>query len=210
MDRYQPHIKKSAQTIKKQLDSFNPKTSAKKAIEILQQAKVANYALIGGIALWVHLDDEGNHRYTKDIDFAVPLDAISQIEQYIRQAQLNYKQLQIGGIGIRDEGISLDFIDRRLEFRALFEEALQKVQETVEIDENLAIPVVSKEYLIAMKLVSGEPKDDQDVKMLLKHASVDYETTRAIVTSHLGPAVKNRLDAFARELGILPPRDEYL
>ncbi len=68
------------------------------------------------------------------------------------------------------------------------------------------MPVVSSEHLIAMKMVSGEPKDDQDVKYLLTVKTTDYDKVKAVVEKYLGGYVADRLDVFARGLGILPPR----
>ena len=50
-------------------------------------------------------------------------------------------------------------------------------------------------------LVSGEPKDDIDVRRILQREELDYATARKIVESHLGAASANRLDAMAREAG---------
>lgn len=60
-----------------------------------------------------------------------------------------------------------------------------------------------------MKLVSGEPKDDLDAKSLLMVEGLHYDALRPLVKRHLGPATANRLDVFAREVGILPPKGSY-
>ena len=67
------------------------------------------------------------------------------------------------------------------------------------------------EYLVVMKMVSGEPKDDRDVKRLLEYATLNYTETRSVVSRHLGPVTADRLDVFAREAGRpeLPPRRKY-
>jgi hypothetical protein len=63
------------------------------------------------------------------------------------------------------------------------------------------VSLVSLEYLVAMKLVSGEPKDEIDVRRLLQRQELRYQDARAIVEQHLGAASANRLDALAREAG---------
>lgn len=60
-----------------------------------------------------------------------------------------------------------------------------------------------------MKFVSGEPKDDQDIKSLLMVEGLDYDNLRTLVKKHLGTGTSNRLDVFAREVGLLPPRGPY-
>jgi hypothetical protein len=52
-----------------------------------------------------------------------------------------------------------------------------------------------------MKLVSGEPKDEIDVRRLLQRQELRYQDARAIVEQPLGAASANRLDALAREAG---------
>ncbi len=73
------------------------------------------------------------------------------------------------------------------------------------------MPVVPVQYLVAMKMVSGEPKDDRDAKRLLEHVKLNYAATRRIVRKHLGPATADRLDVFAREAGRpeVPRRRKY-
>jgi hypothetical protein len=62
-----------------------------------------------------------------------------------------------------------------------------------------------------MKSVSGEPKDDTDVRRILRLEVLDYRAARAIVEEHLGFATANRLDAMARDAGRpeVPPRKLY-
>ncbi|MBF0101149.1 MAG: hypothetical protein HQK77_09605 [Desulfobacterales bacterium] len=195
--------------IKKKSLAFNPVESIKKGIEIIKQSGVHHYAVIGGIAIWAYVEDESKHRYTKDVDFAVLLSSSTAIEECINKFQLHYNYLKIGGIGIREQGLSIDFIDRRLDFQSLFTDALNNVKDSIMIDEHIQIPLVSKEYLIAMKMVTGEVKDEEDVKNILKNTHVDYGKARQIVETHLGAATRNRLDFFAREVGLLPPRNDY-
>ncbi len=52
-------------------------------------------------------------------------------------------------------------------------------------------------------------KDDQDAKSLLRVEGLDYEHLRPLVKRHLGTGTANRLDVFAREVGLLPPRATY-
>lgn len=207
--RYNPKIKKHSKTIKKRLVSFNPNISAKKAIEILKKAKVEKYALIGGVAMWVHVEDDTVHQFTKDIDIAVPYRKIESIEKVVKESNLNYLHLNIGGIGIREDEIYIDFIDRHIQVEQLFSEALEASTQKVEIDDEVSLPVVPVEYLIAMKMVSGEPKDDIGVKHLLKNVAIAYEIVKDIVVRHLGVVTGNRLDVFARDVGLLPKLSEY-
>ncbi|MDM8523744.1 nucleotidyl transferase AbiEii/AbiGii toxin family protein [Desulfococcaceae bacterium HSG8] len=193
----------------KQFKTFDPNPSLKYALQLLNEANISKFSLIGKLAMWVHLEDESQHQYTKDVDFAILLNDISKLEEVVSKKCKSFRYLQIGGIGIREEGISIDFIDRRLHgVQYLFSDAIANSSVKVTVDQ-YNIPVVSPEYLIAMKIVSGEPKDDNDLKMLLTLKNFSYEKTRAIVKKHLGPITAERLDVFARDAGILPKRGPY-
>ncbi len=194
----------------KKLPAFDPAPSVKLALDIFKSAEVKKFALIGRIATWFYLDSD-LHQFTKDVDFAVPLSVIKAIEQEIVSRKLNYSHLSIGGLGIREnEDIKIDFIDRRLrQTDRLFAEAIEEARSKVIVGTQ-EVPVVSLEHLIAMKMVSGEPKDDKDVKDLLIVKTIDYERTKSIVEKYLGGYVADRLDIFARDAGILPTRGPYI
>ncbi len=190
----------------KKLPVFDPLPSVKLALDIFKTAAITKFALIGRMATWFYLDSD-LHQFTKDVDFAVPLTEIQSIEQEIISRKLNYSYLSIGGLGIREQkDIKIDFIDRRLrQTNLLFAEAIEEARSKVIVGVQ-EVPIVSLEHLIAMKMVSGEPKDDKDVKDLLKVNTINYDRTKAIVEEYLGGYVADRLDIFAGEIGILAPR----
>lgn len=189
---------------------FDPNPSLRFALELFSKAGVTRFALIGKLAIWVYLEDESQHEFTKDADFAVLLNDIAKIENQASAQGVSYGYLHIGGVGVREKGVNVDFIDRRLSgVDRLFSEAIENASGEVYVDE-IKIPVVSLDYLIAMKMVSGEPKDDNDLKKLLALEKVDYQNARKIVEKHLGPITAERLDVFAREVGGLPKRKAYI
>jgi len=197
-------------TIDKQFQVFDPNPSIKFALDLFLKAGISQFALIGRLAMWVYLEDESQHEYTKDVDIAVFFRETAKIEAEISKQGLNYNHLHIGGIGLREEGVTIDFIDRRLHgIDRLFRVAIEEASCEVNVGEN-SIPVVSLEHLIAMKIVSGEPKDDKDLKKLLSIDKADYKKTRRIVEKYLGPITAERLDVFAREAGLLPKRGPYI
>ncbi len=197
-------------TKRKKFQIFDPNPSLRFALKLFLKAGVTKFALIGKLAMWVYLEDESQHEFTKDVDFAVFLNESNKIEEQASTQGLNYNHLHIGGIGIREKGINIDFIDRRLhKIDRLFGEAIENASGEVFVDEN-KIPVVSLDYLIAMKMVSGEPKDDTDLKKLLCLKNVNYKKARSIVEKYLGLITAERLDVFAREVGVLPKRGAYV
>jgi len=197
-------------TKKKEFKVFDPNPSIKLALKIFMDIGITQFALIGKLAMWTHLEDESQHGYTKDVDFAVFLKEAAKIEKEVTKKNITYKYLNIGGIGIRENGLSIDFIDRRLNgVDLLFAEAIESASLEAYVGDT-AIPVVSLEHLVAMKMVSGEPKDDTDLKILLILKDLNYQKAKQIVEKYLGAITAERLDVFAREVGILPKRGPYI
>lgn len=64
------------------------------------------------------------------------------------------------------------------------------------------VVVTPPEYMVAMTLATGDPRDERDVERLLQPEHVDYATCRTVVRRHLGPAVANRLDHIGARMGI--------
>jgi hypothetical protein len=64
------------------------------------------------------------------------------------------------------------------------------------------IPVVSPEHIVAMKLATGDPRDERDVERLLVVEPTDYERIRTLVRRYLGPAAANRLDHIGARAGV--------
>ena len=183
------------------ITAFDPEPGARLAKELLESIK-APFAVIGRIAVWAYLPP-GEQEFTKDIDLAVPREFIASVEEQLKKRNIAYRPLTIGGIGTTDKEILIDFIDRRQFHRNLFRDAIEQAQNqrhTIQIG-TVTLPLVPVEYLVALKMVSGEPKDDNDVKRLLEYAELDYKKSREIVMNHLGPATADRLDVFAREVG---------
>jgi hypothetical protein len=182
------------------VEAFDPAPSVAAAQEALDALGVP-YALIGGLAL----DAWGIPRATKDADIAVPVGVAERAAERLQGDDVETRALRIGGVGLRDaaRGLRIDFIDRRIDFGRLFAEAIDEARSSgrrVQVGAR-RVPLVALEHLLAMKLVSGEPKDDIDARRLLQLERLDYARAREIVARHLGPASANRLDALAREAG---------
>jgi hypothetical protein len=157
----------------------------------------------------------GISRATKDVDVAVPVGSAEPAAEWLNAEGVERRSLRIGGVAIRDESrhLRIDFIDRRFHLARLFGEAIDDAAAVgrVTIVGDLEVPLVSLEHLLAMKLASGEPKDDADIRRILRLDTLNYPKARALAQEHLGFATANRLDAMAREAGRpeLPPRGLY-
>jgi hypothetical protein len=188
---------------------FDPGPSVAAAATVLR-SQGTEFALIGGLAL----DAWGIPRATKDADFAVPVGAAERAAETLRGPGSDVRPLRIGGVGIRDpaRGLRIDLVDRRFHFAALFRAAIDEARAArrkarVGAEE---VSLASLEFLLAMKLVSGEAKDEVDVRRILEREELRYLEARAIVEQHLGAASANRLDALAREVGRPEVRRERL
>jgi hypothetical protein len=185
------------------VEPFDPEPSIETALSLLQAAGAA-HALAGRLAVWawVAADDQ---EFTKDVDFAVPEADMNAVAHEARARGYQLLPLAIGGFGIRTEDKRIDFIDRRVDFGALFAEAVEAAR-----DQELAtttrsgrrLLVTPPEHLVAMKLATGDPHDERDVERLLRQEHFDYAGCRAVVRRHLGPAAANRLDHIGARAGL--------
>jgi hypothetical protein len=183
-----------------EVEAFDPGPSVAAAVEALS-ATAAPCALIGGLAL----DAWGIPRATRDVDLAVPVGKAEPAAERIRRAATEVRPLLIGGVAVREpeRNLRIDLIDRRFHFGGLFADAIAEATASRRRARvaGVEVPLVSLEHLLAMKMVSGEPKDESDVRRILQSDRLDYPAARDLVERHLGPATANRLDALARETG---------
>ena len=117
---------------------------------------------------------------------------------------LPFHPLEIGGIAFRQKGVFLDFIDRHPELSDLFAAAVAAARRR---GPRLPlgggrVPVVPKEFLIAMKIATMQEKDDRDVEsLILSVPDQAYPKLRSLVRKYLGPVGALRLDDLARKAG---------
>jgi hypothetical protein len=171
--------------------------SLEAGVALLEKVGVA-YAIAGRLAVWEYVEP-GHRQLTKDVDVAVAYGYAEDVAREAERQGFKTKELRIGGYALLKPGIAIDVIDRRVGYAELFQEAVSTARESVAPGE---LPVVDLEYLIAMKLIPGTPKDDADVEALLSVLADDaYDEARAIVARHLGEASASRMDNMARAVG---------
>lgn len=194
-----------------ELPAFDPGPSVRFAYEILSEVGQP-FALIGKVAVWTHVPP-GAQEFTKDVDFAVLSRAVEAIRAALDRRGVTPKPLSIGGLGVRVGEIRVDFIDRTEGGLApLFEEAIADAARhgpAVAVGGG-TVPVVRPHYLVALKVATGEDKDEADAVSLLRHMpDIDLPGTRDIVLRHGGSHAASRLDALARRAGRPDARPEY-
>lgn len=188
------------------LPVFDPNPSGRFVHEVLRQVDVKGI-LIGRLAVWVWLSKAHKHSFTKDMDIAVTREGLHKIRKWLHDRQIKFIDLEIGGINVDRPGrINVDFITRRCgfgDFSPLYEDAIRYAVahgETIEVGGDQLV-VVSPEHLIAMKIGTGEKKDEDDAETLLEDADICIDTTRNIVSKFLGPGSQSRLEVMLRKIG---------
>jgi len=194
------------------LPVFDPRPSAVFAAELLE-AIGQKGILIGRLAVWTFLKDTGDHGYTKDLDIAVSEQSCLEIRKYLKDKDVRISNLLIGGINVKsraDNNVNIDFIDRSSEewgnYGSLFREAIAEAvrnNRTIRLDDRKNLYVVSLEYLILMKLLTLEKKDEEDAKLLLRLTDPDINRIRNIISNHPDPPVRTRLEIIRTRLEII-------
>lgn len=195
------------------LPAFDPVPSARFGLEILDRSQ-ARRALIGKVAMWYWLDDEADHEYTKDVDFAIPQASVPSILDVLHQTDAEVSQLMIGGINARisKQGIRADFIDRSSEewgdLQPLYLDAILAAE--AQDDRFEGSPVAPPEHIVAMKLAAGTDKDERDaIRLIAKVKDLDIDATRGLVRRFLGPGLLGRLEECLRRAGHPQARRAY-
>jgi hypothetical protein len=133
-------------------------------------AEGVSAVLIGGVAMHHY----GSDRFTADVDFAArqPLAALPASND-----------LSFGGYQAQTpSGVPVAWVIRNDDFADLFAEATEYPRRL----EGVPVPVVSPEYLVAMKMVARRPKDLLDLQALLTLGVVDNTKALGIVKRLLG------------------------
>lgn len=194
--------KRKCDSVPRELPRFDPAESLRIGFDLAEAADVP-FALAGRLAVWFYVPPAGQ-QFTKDVDFAVPYGHSDRVAAVAKQKGYRVAELSIGGYGIRAGRVSIDFIDRHPHLEPLFRDAVAAAQEQperVKVGE-AQIPVVPRDYMIAMKLVTREPTDERDVEeMLMGVSKGQYPALQELVLRHLGVAGVEHLDFLARKIG---------
>lgn len=168
--------------------------AALKAIANLARQSGTKWALVGGTAMQRY----GSPRYTFDIDIIAdqPFD------------QEPHHMLAIGGYAYEletDTGVmDVDVIIREDDYRPLYVEALRKAR----LDP-AGVPVITPEYMVAMKMAAGRGKDEDDLLWLIKNGKVDVPLARKIVGRLVGGQFAQReFDSLVMEASLRAQEEE--
>jgi hypothetical protein len=149
-------------------------------------------ALVGGIAMSVY----GSDRLTKDVDVACRTGMLPGMRKL--------KELSFGGISARSpSGHPVDIIVRSDAYRDLYDDAILNA-----LDEGLALPVVSPEYLAALKMAAARDKDMLDLETLVRLKVLDLKKTRSIIGRYLGEYAAREWDSLISEFEWKSSREE--
>ena len=172
---------------------LDPRAIEEAIAEIAEMSRRSqtDVVLVGGVAMEIY----GSDRMTKDVDFAA--------RAYPPDLPI-VKSLSFGGFAAQTRaGHPVDVIVRSDEYAPLYAEAIDHA-----VDAGLPIPVVSPEYLAALKMAAGRYKDEIDLKTLIQLDVIDRPKTRAIIKSHLGEYAARSFDSLCDEVAWLKSREE--
>ncbi len=137
--------------------------------ELLSEGGIQS-AVAGGFAMQLY----GSDRLTGDLDLIV--------SETPPSAPPPASPLTFGGIRTTaPNGVPVDLIDRNDGYTELYEEALAAA-----VTHPSGYRVVGPEYLAAMKMVAGRPKDQGDLMILLVLPTFDLVKARGIVNRLVG------------------------
>jgi hypothetical protein len=156
--------------------------AAEQVAEIAEREQVA-VALCGGYALQYF----GSPRLTGDIDVV----ADRTISGLPAGPELSFG----GEKTTAPNGTPVDLIVRDDDFAELYESALEEAKQP----QDVPMPVVSPEYIFAMKMVAGRARDFADIEWLIISGAIDLAKTRRIVMEHLGPYAAQEMDRLVEE-----------
>lgn len=164
------------------LDPHEAETAIAEVKAAASEAQIP-IALIGGLAMQLY----GSDRLTTDVAF-VALQDDDDISDF---ALRKIRPLGIGGItGLASNGVRVDVINRTDAYKSLYDMACLNAR-------GKGNRVVTREYLGAMKFLSGRPKDLLDLEFLVRFGRLDVERAAGLITMHAG---KYAADSFEKEL----------
>lgn len=158
------------------LDVIN-EDSASQAIDFVSKIADENnidWVLIGGLAMNFY----GSDRLTKNIDMISNQRLPIPKEKIVGQLRQGGERFQVE---TDKKVVSIDWIIRNDEFKALFQDALA---EAVKIDD---VPILKPEWLVILKFIAGRFKDQEDAVFLLsRNGLVDRNTIKEHIIKHAG------------------------
>jgi hypothetical protein len=153
--------------------------SASQAIDLISKIAEENkidWALVGGLAMNFY----GSDRLTKDIDMIATKRLPMPKEKIVGQLRQGGERYQAE---TEKKVVSVDWIIRSDEFKALFQEALA---EAVKIED---LPILTPEWLVMLKFIAGRFKDQEDAIYLLSRKDlVNREIIKEKIIKHFGKA----------------------
>jgi len=160
----------------KRLPSYDELLAAAEKVFRNADDEAEKVAIAGGLAMQVW----GSPRLTGDLDV-------------IADSRLGYEgePLTFGGVRTSVGAVQLDVIVRADEWKDLYLDALKGAEQV----EGISAPVVTPEYLVAMKMVAGRAKDEADVRYLVLTDDFDRARAEGIVREHLGAYAVKELRA---------------
>jgi hypothetical protein len=180
----------TSESLKKFLDAKQIEETISEVVSLTSKSGV-NVALVGGVALQLY----GSDRFTKDVDFVGDgeFDGLNDVGR-----------ISLGGWkGFTSKGVRVDVLVSG-EFEGLYENVLAGAR----YEPDLGVKVARAEHIMAMKLVAGRGKDEEDIRIMLRLRQIDLTEARRFIRQNLGQYAVKEFDSFVDEVEWRRSRDE--
>src|SRR5215469_610869 len=160
---------------KKRLLDPNSLAAAANALAEAARQQHASIALIGGFALQQY----GSSRLTGDVDI-ISDEALIAFDP-IKALSFGGYQTTVTIAAPSKVHVPVDVVMRDDGYKKLYQEALNRALSI----RTLRIRLVRSEYLVAMKMIAGRKRDEEDLEFLILRGT-DLKPARKIIFKHLG------------------------
>jgi len=180
----------TSESLKKFLDAKQIEETLSEVAVLSKKAGV-DVALVGGVALQLY----GSDRFTKDVDFVGDGEF----------AGLNdVGRISLGGWkGLTSKGVRVDVLVKG-DFEGLYENVLAGAR----YEPDLGVKVARAEHIMAMKLVAGSGKDEEDIRIMLRLGRLDIGEAKHFIRRQLGQFAVKEFDSFIDEVEWRRSKDE--
>lgn len=172
------------------------------------QSQGIGWALVGGVAIALRVLP----RTTEDVDVMLAVTDEHQAEKAIGfllsrgwrfERELNDKKGRISSIRLRGPGRGDLIVDCLIELCGIETEVVTS-SELMVVSAGLEMPVANLAALIALKVLAGRPKDQQDIEALLSYAKAE----EIQLARHYLGLIERR--GFDRDKDLMSDLDGYL
>jgi len=164
--------------------------------QMLTDGVVENYALGGAMAVAFYMEPDS----TFDVDIFCIVKGMS--EQALNLIQPIYEYCRSKGYEARREGIMIEGFE--VQFLPVYDELSEEAVQAAAVHSygRVAVRVMQPEYLVAIMLKTGRPKDEARIVRFIEAGAFDPAKLDVILSRHDLDAKRVVLERLLRKLGL--------